>query len=83
MITGDGRKKFDAFFRTLISGTNKEYPKPKSSKLTKVSKALVDVAGRDDDFSVTRATSFPSAVQSMTSFFKNLPMVGGPNGRVS
>ncbi|XP_065826535.1 dynein axonemal heavy chain 3-like isoform X2 [Oscarella lobularis] len=35
MITGDGRKKFDAFFRTLISGTNKEYPKPKSSKLTK------------------------------------------------
>eukprot|EP00118_Oscarella_pearsei_P019988 m.215265 g.215265 ORF g.215265 m.215265 type:complete len:3605 (+) comp39831_c0_seq13:113-10927(+) len=35
MITGDGRKKFDVFFRMLISGTDKEHPKPKSSKLTK------------------------------------------------
>ena len=35
-ITGDSRKKFDVFFRTLISGTDAEHPKPKTVKLTKV-----------------------------------------------
>jgi dynein heavy chain len=35
MITGDGRQKFDAFFRTLISGTDKIHPKPKAVKLSK------------------------------------------------
>ncbi|XP_065898705.1 dynein axonemal heavy chain 3-like isoform X2 [Dysidea avara] len=34
-ITGDSRKKFDVFFRTLISGTDAEHPKPKTVKLTK------------------------------------------------
>ena len=36
-ITGDSRKKFDTFFRTLISGTDPDHPKPKSIKITKVS----------------------------------------------
>ena len=35
-INGDSRKKFDAFFRLLISGTDKDHPKPKNIKLTKV-----------------------------------------------
>lgn len=35
-ITGESRKKFDVFFRDLISGANANYPKPKSSKITKV-----------------------------------------------
>ncbi|XP_062507706.1 dynein axonemal heavy chain 3-like [Corticium candelabrum] len=35
MITGDGRQKFDSFFRTLISGTDKVHPKPKPVKLNK------------------------------------------------
>ena len=35
-ITGDSRKKFDVFYRTLISGTDAEHPKPKTIKLTKV-----------------------------------------------
>lgn len=35
-VTGDSRKKFDIFFRTLISGTDAAHPKPKSVKLTKV-----------------------------------------------
>jgi len=35
-ITGDSRKKFDVFFRMLISGTDPEHPKPKTIKLTKV-----------------------------------------------
>lgn len=34
-ITGDSRKKFDHYFRTLISGTDSEHPKPKSVKLSK------------------------------------------------
>ncbi|XP_028395151.1 dynein heavy chain 3, axonemal-like isoform X1 [Dendronephthya gigantea] len=34
-ITGDSRKKFDAFFRLLISGTDKDHPKPKNIKLSK------------------------------------------------
>jgi len=34
-ISGDSRPKFDAFLRTLISGTDPNYPKPKTSKLTK------------------------------------------------
>ena len=40
-ITGDSRKKFDVFFRTLISGTDAEHPKPKTIKLTKVSLSVV------------------------------------------
>ena len=36
-ILGDSKKKFDVFFRTLISGTDNDHPKPKSSKITKVS----------------------------------------------
>ena len=35
-MTVESRKKFDVFFRTLISGTDPEHPKPKSIKLTKV-----------------------------------------------
>ncbi|CAB3991140.1 dynein heavy chain 3, axonemal-like, partial [Paramuricea clavata] len=34
-ITGESRKKFDAFFRLLISGTDKDHPKPKNIKLSK------------------------------------------------
>ncbi|KAK6187847.1 hypothetical protein SNE40_005782 [Patella caerulea] len=34
-ITGEGRKKFDVFFRNLIGGTDQDNPKPKSIKLTK------------------------------------------------
>nr|KAG5713480.1 hypothetical protein BaRGS_025028 [Batillaria attramentaria] len=32
---GDSKKKFDVFFRTLISGTDNDHPKPKSIKITK------------------------------------------------
>ena len=35
-MTGDSRKKFDVFFRTLVSGTDQEHPRPKSIKLAKV-----------------------------------------------
>ena len=35
-INGDSRKKFDAFFRLLISGTDKDHPKPNNIKMTKV-----------------------------------------------
>ncbi|XP_039273758.2 dynein axonemal heavy chain 3-like isoform X3 [Styela clava] len=34
-IDGDSRSKFDQFFRNLISGTDTNHPKPKTSKLTK------------------------------------------------
>lgn len=34
-INGDSRKKFDAFFRLLISGTDKDHPKPGNIKMTK------------------------------------------------
>ncbi|XP_046326217.1 dynein axonemal heavy chain 3-like [Haliotis rufescens] len=34
-LTGDSRKKFDTYFRTLISGTDPDHPKPKSIKITK------------------------------------------------
>ncbi|XP_063078071.1 dynein axonemal heavy chain 3 [Engraulis encrasicolus] len=34
-INGDSRKKFDVFFRALISGTDADHPRPKSVKLTK------------------------------------------------
>ncbi|KAK7898572.1 hypothetical protein WMY93_019425 [Mugilogobius chulae] len=34
-ITGDSRKKFDYFYRDLITGTNKEHPRPKSVTLKK------------------------------------------------
>ena len=37
-INGDSRKKFDAFFRLLISGTDKDHPKPNNIKMTKVKK---------------------------------------------
>ena len=36
-INSDSRKKFDAFFRLLISGTDKDHPKPKNIKISKVS----------------------------------------------
>lgn len=35
-LSGDSRFKFDAFFRNIINGTDSDYPKPKSSKITKV-----------------------------------------------
>lgn len=34
-ITGDSRKKFDIFFRNLLSGKDDENPRPKSIKLKK------------------------------------------------
>jgi dynein heavy chain len=34
-MNGDSRKKFDVFFRTLVSGTDTEHPRPKSFKLGK------------------------------------------------
>nr|XP_006820578.1 PREDICTED: dynein heavy chain 3, axonemal-like [Saccoglossus kowalevskii] len=34
-VDGNGRIKFDQYFRTLISGTVQEHPKPKSIKITK------------------------------------------------
>ena len=34
-LSGDSRKKFDHYFRHLISGTDDHHPKPKSVKLTK------------------------------------------------
>lgn len=34
-LTSDGQKVFDAFFRKLLNGDNKNHPKPKSFKLTK------------------------------------------------
>ena len=42
-ITGDSRKKFDVFFRTLISGTDPEHPKPKSCKITKVTESSLSL----------------------------------------
>eukprot|EP00117_Sycon_ciliatum_P023820 scpid1450/ scgid20157/ Dynein heavy chain 3, axonemal; Axonemal beta dynein heavy chain 3; Ciliary dynein heavy chain 3 len=35
MLTGDSRVKFDPFFRTLISGTDQDNPRPKSCKISK------------------------------------------------
>ena len=35
-MNGDSRKKFDVFFRTLISGTDNDHPRPKTFKLGKV-----------------------------------------------
>lgn len=32
-ITGDSRKKFDVFYRSLIKGEDKEHPRPASIKL--------------------------------------------------
>uniref|UniRef100_A0A8D0CCX0 Dynein axonemal heavy chain 3 n=1 Tax=Scleropages formosus TaxID=113540 RepID=A0A8D0CCX0_SCLFO len=34
-INGESRKKFDAFFRNLVAGTNDEHPRPKSVTLPK------------------------------------------------
>ncbi|XP_076842922.1 dynein axonemal heavy chain 3 [Brachyhypopomus gauderio] len=34
-INGDSRKKFDGFYRKLLTGTVEEHPRPKSVKLTK------------------------------------------------
>ncbi|KAK3717325.1 hypothetical protein QZH41_011557, partial [Actinostola sp. cb2023] len=34
-LNGDSRKKFDTFFRLLISGTDKDHPKPKDIKMSK------------------------------------------------
>ena len=35
-LQGDSRKKFDAYFRNVINGTDADHPKPKSIKITKV-----------------------------------------------
>ena len=35
-LTGDSRKKFDVYFRNLISGMDNDHPKPKTIKLNKV-----------------------------------------------
>jgi len=35
-LTGDSRRLFDEFFRSLINGMNPDHPKPKSCKITKV-----------------------------------------------
>lgn len=35
MLTLDGQKQFDVFFRKLLNGDNKNYPKSKSFKLAK------------------------------------------------
>ena len=35
-MTGDSRKKFDVYFRTLVSGTDQDHPRPKAIKLSKV-----------------------------------------------
>ena len=35
-MNGDSRIKFDHFFRTIITGTDTEHPRPKSFKLGKV-----------------------------------------------
>ena len=40
-INGDSRKKFDAFFRLLISGTDKDHPKPNNIKMTKVNNYFI------------------------------------------
>lgn len=37
-MNGDSRKKFDVFFRTLVSGTDQDHPRPKIIKLAKVTK---------------------------------------------
>ncbi|KAF4087720.1 hypothetical protein AMELA_G00073630 [Ameiurus melas] len=34
-INGDSRKRFDVFYRNLLTGTMDKYPRPKSVKLTK------------------------------------------------
>lgn len=39
-MTGDSRKKFDVFYRTLVSGTDQDHPKPKVIKLSKVCKMV-------------------------------------------
>ena len=35
-MTGDSRKKFDVFYRLLVSGTDQDHPRPKTVKLNKV-----------------------------------------------
>jgi dynein heavy chain len=35
-MDGDSRKKFDAYFRNIVSGTDPNHPKPKSCKISKV-----------------------------------------------
>jgi len=34
-LTQEGRKMFDVFYRKILEGQNKNYPKPKSFKLSK------------------------------------------------
>lgn len=36
-MTGPARQKFDVFFRTLVSGTHQDFPRPKSIKISKSS----------------------------------------------
>lgn len=35
-MDGDSRKKFDAYFRNIVNGTDANHPKPKSCKISKV-----------------------------------------------
>jgi len=48
-ITGDSRKKFDEFFRTLVVGGFTEFPKPKSCKISKVNSVMDAPLGRWGD----------------------------------
>ena len=41
-MTGDARKKFDVFYRTLVSGTDQDHPRPKIIKLAKVRNCSVN-----------------------------------------
>ena len=49
-INGDSRKKFDAFFRLLISGTDKDHPKPNNIKMTKVQQLFTSRLFEGDHF---------------------------------
>lgn len=44
-ITGESRKKFDLFYRSLIKGANKEHRRPASIKL--LDKSLFPEKGRN------------------------------------
>ena len=34
-LDGDSRKKFDAYFRNIVGGTDADHPKPKTCKISK------------------------------------------------
>lgn len=79
-MTGDSRKKFDIYFRTLISGTDQAHPKPKSFKLAKV---IVKAVGQSlgvqwiinlCDIILSQSNLFPERATVFDYFFKK---VGG------